>query len=82
MLEKQKKELEQKAQTADKKVILFDMIIDIAEKEFEIPIRKKYSPEQSTSSEKKTKKQTGTCGLVGVNRQVYNKQTTRKKNGL
>ena len=56
LLEKQKKELEKKAETADKKVILFDMMIDIAEQEFKIPIRKKFSPEQSTSSEKNTKK--------------------------
>jgi len=56
LLEKQKKELEKKAETADKKVILFDMMIDIAEKEFKIPIRKKSLPEQSTSSEKNTKK--------------------------
>jgi transposase len=56
LLEKQKKTLEKKAETADKKVIFFDMMIDIAEQEFKIPIRKKYSPEQSTSSEKSTKK--------------------------
>lgn len=47
LLEKQKKELGAKAEMADKKVIFFDMMIDIAEEEFKIPIRKKYSPEQS-----------------------------------
>ena len=46
LLEKQKNEAEKKAETADKKVILFDMMIKIAEEEFKIPIRKKYSPEQ------------------------------------
>jgi transposase-like protein len=46
LLEKQKKELEIKVERADKKVILFDMMIDIAEKEFKIPIRKKSLPEQ------------------------------------
>ena len=56
LLEKQKKELEKKAETADKKVILFDMMIDIAEQEFKIPIRKKYSPEQSINSKPKKKK--------------------------
>ena len=56
LLEKQKKELEKKAETADKKVILFDMMIDIAEEEFKIPIRKKYSPEQSTDLKSKNKK--------------------------
>ena len=47
LLEKQKKELEKRAETADKKAIFFDMMIDIAEKEFNIPIRKKSLPEQS-----------------------------------
>ena len=42
LLEKQKKELENKVEQADKKAIFFDMMIDIAEKEFKIPIRKKY----------------------------------------
>ena len=56
MLEKQKKELEKKAETADKKVILFDMMIDIAEEEFKIPIRKKHLPEQSTDLKPKKKK--------------------------
>lgn len=41
LLEKQKKELENKVEQADKKAIFFDMMIDIAEKEFKIPIRKK-----------------------------------------
>lgn len=56
LLEKQKAELEQKASTADKKAIFFDMMIDIAEEEFKIPIRKKYSPEQSTDSKSNKKK--------------------------
>ena len=56
LLEKQKKELEKKAETADKKVILFDMMIDIAEEEFKIPIRKKYSPEQSIAIKKNKRK--------------------------
>ena len=45
LLEKQKKRAEYLADRADKKVILFDMMIDIAEKEFNIPIRKKQEPE-------------------------------------
>jgi len=32
------------------------MMIDIAEKEYNIPIRKNYSPEQSTNSDLDTKK--------------------------
>ena len=56
LLEKQKKELELKAETADKKVILFDMMIDVAEKELKIPIRKKSLPEQSSNTNSNTKK--------------------------
>ena len=48
LLEKQKAFLEQQAFVADKKVIIFDMMIDIAEKEYQIDIRKNSSPEQST----------------------------------
>lgn len=56
LLEKQKKFLEQQVETADKKAIIFDMIIDLAEKEYNIPIRKNSLPKQSTSSNKKNKK--------------------------
>ena len=44
IFEKQKNRAEYLAERADKKVILFDMMIDIAEKEFNIPIRKKQEP--------------------------------------
>lgn len=44
LLEKQKNRAEYLAERADKKAILFDMMIDIAEKEFNIPIRKKQEP--------------------------------------
>ncbi len=56
LLEKQKAFLEKQVATADKKAILFDMMIDLAEKEFNIPIRKKCSPEQLIITEKKKKK--------------------------
>jgi transposase len=56
LLEKQKNELVKKADIADKKVIFFDMMIDIAEEEFWIPIRKKYLPEQSTATKASNKK--------------------------
>ena len=55
LLEKQKKLLEKQADHADKKSIIFDMMIDIAEKEYKIPIRKNSSPEQSKDSEKNKK---------------------------
>ena len=56
LLEKQKKQLEYQVERSDKKAILFDMMIDMAEKEFNIPIRKKSLPEQSSPIKKNTKK--------------------------
>lgn len=56
LLEKQKKFLENQVEQSDKKAILFDMMIDLAEKEYNIPIRKNSSPKQLTSTEKSTKK--------------------------
>lgn len=57
LLEKQKAFLERQAYVADKKAILFDMMIDLAEKEYHIDIRKNSVPEQSTTSKQKNKKQ-------------------------
>jgi transposase-like protein len=56
LLEKQKSFLEQQAFVSDKKAIIFDMMIDIAEKEYQIDIRKNSSPEQSTILDKKINK--------------------------
>jgi transposase len=56
LLEKQKAFLAHQADRADRKAVLFDMMIDLAEKEFNIPIRKKCSPEQSTTADKKERK--------------------------
>jgi transposase-like protein len=56
LLEKQKAMLEQQVERAHKKSIIFDMMIDLAEKEYNISIRKNSSPEQSTTIEKNTKK--------------------------
>lgn len=55
LLEKQKAFLEKQAETADKKAVIFDMMIDLAEKEYNIPIRKNSLPEQSTNTELKKK---------------------------
>ncbi|MFE3849148.1 transposase [Flavobacterium sp. LB3P45] len=44
LLEKQKALLEPQAYVADKKAILFDMMIDLAEKEYQIDIRKNSPP--------------------------------------
>lgn len=45
LLEKQKARAEHLAERADKKVIIFDMLVDMAEKEYDIQIRKNYKPE-------------------------------------
>jgi transposase-like protein len=44
LLKKQKALLEKQVEQSDKKVILFDMMVSVAEKEFNIPIRKKSKP--------------------------------------
>lgn len=56
LLEKQKTFLEEQSYIADKKAIFFDMMIDLAEKEYHIDIRKNSAPEQSTTSTVKKKK--------------------------
>lgn len=56
LLEKQKAFLEKQVAQSDKKALIFDYMIDLAEKEYNIPIRKNSSPDQSTSSKKNTKK--------------------------
>ncbi|WP_452228988.1 helix-turn-helix domain-containing protein [Lacinutrix sp. MEBiC02404] len=57
LLEKQKARAEYLVERADKKVILFDMMVDMAEKEYNIDVRKNYKPELLTASKKHTKKQ-------------------------
>ncbi len=44
LLEKKKSYLEHQAFVADKKVIIFDRMIDLAEKEYQIDIRKTLHP--------------------------------------
>jgi transposase len=53
LLEKPKSFLERQAFIADKKEIIFNMMIDIAEEEYKIDIRKNSPPEQSTILNKK-----------------------------
>ena len=56
LLEKQKLFLEQQAHVSDSKAIIFDMMIDLAEKEYQIDIRKNSPPGQSNDLPKnKTK---------------------------
>lgn len=56
LLEKQKAQLEQLNHIADSKAIFFDMMIDIAEKEYNINVRKNFKPAQSIVFGKKNKK--------------------------
>ncbi len=55
LLEKQKSLLEVQAEQANKKAIFFDMMIDIAEKDLNISIRKKSLPESLINSKNKKK---------------------------
>ena len=57
LLEKQKALLEQQVHVADSKAIIFDMMINLAEKEYQIDIRKNSPPEQSNTSKNNTNKQ-------------------------
>jgi len=57
LLEKQKALLERQAEVSDSKAIIFDMMIDLAEKEYKIDIRKNSAPEQSNDSPKNNTKQ-------------------------
>ncbi len=56
LLEKQKAYLEHQATVSDKKAIIFDMMINLAEKEYQIQIRKNSLPEQSIILDKVKKK--------------------------
>lgn len=56
LLEKQNAFLTAQNIRADKKAIIFDMMIDIAEKEYNIEIRKNSSPEQLSDTKQPTKK--------------------------
>ena len=57
LLEKQKALLEKQAHIADSKAIIFDMMINLAEQEYKIDIRKNSPPGQSNSSEQNNNKQ-------------------------
>ena len=56
LLEKQKAQLENQNHISDSKAIIFDMMIDLAEKEYNIDIRKNLPPGQSKPSMKKGRK--------------------------
>ena len=56
LLEKQKSLLEQQVHIADSKAIIFDMMINLAEKEYQIDIRKNSPPGQSNTLENNNNK--------------------------
>ena len=56
LLEKQKAQLERENYIADSKAVIFDMMIEIAEQEYKIDVRKNFKPAQSIVSAKKNKK--------------------------
>ena len=56
ILEKQKAQLERQNYISDAKAVIFDMMIDIAEEEYKIDVRKNYKPAQSIVTAKKNKK--------------------------
>lgn len=56
LLEKQKEGLERELKFQSDKAIMFDMMIDIAENELNIPIRKKSVPEALKNSKKRDQK--------------------------
>lgn len=55
VLEKQKAFLAKQAEQSDMKAAFFDMMVDMAEKEYNISIRKNSLPDQSTDSVSNTK---------------------------
>jgi hypothetical protein len=60
LLEKQKSFFEQQAHVADSKAIIFDMMIDLAENEYQIDIRKNSPPGQSNVCQR-TRPNTSVC---------------------
>jgi len=57
LLEKQKAFLEKQVHVSDSKAIIFDMMIDLAEKEYQIDIRKNSDPGQSNNIPESNTKQ-------------------------
>jgi transposase-like protein len=55
LLEKQNARLKSQAKQSEHKAIIFDMMIDLAEKEYNISVRKNFSPVQSKSLKKESK---------------------------
>lgn len=56
LLERKNRTLEKEVEQTNKKAIFFDMMIDMAEEELKIPIRKKSLPNQLTDSDNNNRK--------------------------
>lgn len=56
LLEKQKNRLRKEAEVSTDKAAIFDLMIELAEKEYHIDIRKNSSPELLTPTQRKNKK--------------------------
>ena len=56
LLEKQKARAEHLTECADKKVVIFDMLINMFQKKYDIQIRKNYTPELLKTLKNNTKK--------------------------
>ncbi len=65
-LEKQKAFLEHQADRSYRKAIFFDMMIDMAEKEFNISTRKNSSPGLRAIQNRTKRNSSYTCRLLGV----------------
>lgn len=75
LLERKNTRLEKELELKDIKVEFFDMMIDIAEKEYNIAIRKKHLSRAVTQyKEEKSLSISEVCQLLGINRQKYYRQ--------
>ncbi|EGJ71991.1 transposase [Bacteroides coprosuis DSM 18011] len=82
LLEKQNATLEHRAEQSDRKAAIFDMMIDMAEQEYNISVRKKLLTRVVDHySEKEEMSISSTCKLLGYDRQVYyrSKKSFRQK---
>lgn len=71
-LERHNQYLSVRLTESEDKAAILDKLIDLAETEYLLPVRKNSFPDQSNISAKKAKKPISyLCGLVGINRQRY-----------
>jgi len=71
LLEQQKKPLEKTVDIAQEKAIFLNMMVDIAEKEFMIPIKKNVTQTINQYTSKRERSISFACGLSANNRQYY-----------